>query len=140
MGLTERHWFENEEPELTEQQLEDIVYENKKAYDRGYAKGYSDRDKEIVRYKDIFLEEEQAKEITSDELNEWKHTKNRDPLCIVWYEDKTPIWVLEPNKISELAFLGGYLKIFNKKPTKEQLNNLKWNNHPGIVWKGERSL
>lgn len=30
MGLTERHWFENEEPELTERQLEDIVYENKK--------------------------------------------------------------------------------------------------------------
>lgn len=47
MGLTERHWFENEEPKLTEQQLEDIVYENKKAYERGY----SDRDKEIIRCK-----------------------------------------------------------------------------------------
>ena len=33
MGLTERHWFENEEPELTDRQLEDIVYENKKAYE-----------------------------------------------------------------------------------------------------------
>lgn len=52
MGLTERHWFENEEPELTEWQLEDIVYENKKAYERGYQKGYSDRDKEIIRCKD----------------------------------------------------------------------------------------
>ena len=52
MGLTERHWFENDEPELTERQLEDIVYENKKAYEEGYKKGYSDRDKEIVRCKD----------------------------------------------------------------------------------------
>lgn len=52
MGLTERHWFEDEEPELTEQQLEDIVYENKRAYDSGYAKGYSARDNEIVRCKD----------------------------------------------------------------------------------------
>ena len=51
MGLTERHWFENEEPELTERQLEDAVYENKKAYERGYQKGYSDRDKEIIRCK-----------------------------------------------------------------------------------------
>ena len=42
MGLTERHWFENEEPELTERQLEDIVYENKKAYDSGYVKGFHD--------------------------------------------------------------------------------------------------
>ena len=42
MGITERHWFEDEEPELTERQLEDIVYENKKAYDNGYAKGLHD--------------------------------------------------------------------------------------------------
>ena len=52
MGLTERHWFEDEEPKLTERQLEGIVYENKRAYDNGYVKGYSDRDKEIVRCKD----------------------------------------------------------------------------------------
>ena len=42
MGMTERHWFEDEEPELTERQLEDIVYENKKAYDNGYVKGFHD--------------------------------------------------------------------------------------------------
>ena len=42
MGLTERHWFEDEEPELTDRQLEDIVYENKKAYDNGYVKGFND--------------------------------------------------------------------------------------------------
>ena len=42
MGITERHWFENEEPELTDRQLEDMVYENKKAYDSGYVKGFHD--------------------------------------------------------------------------------------------------
>lgn len=55
MGLTERHWFEDEEPELTERQLEDIVYENKKAYDNGYTKGFHDALKEypsIIRCKD----------------------------------------------------------------------------------------
>ena len=30
MGLTERHWFEDEEPDLTDRQLEDAVYESKK--------------------------------------------------------------------------------------------------------------
>ena len=52
MGLTERHWFEDEEPELTERQLEDIVSMQDIAYKRGYNKGYSDRNKEIVRCKD----------------------------------------------------------------------------------------
>ena len=51
MGLTERHWFEDEEPELTERQLEDVIDIQDKAYKRGYYKGYSDRDKEIVRCK-----------------------------------------------------------------------------------------
>ena len=34
MGLTERHWFEDEEPKLTDEQLEDIVYEKKKVHDQ----------------------------------------------------------------------------------------------------------
>ena len=58
MGLTERHWFENEEPELTERQLEDIVYDNKRAYDSGYVKGYSARDNEIVRCKECYYHDE----------------------------------------------------------------------------------
>ena len=36
MGLTERHWFEDEEPELTESQLEDAIDELGKAYRKGY--------------------------------------------------------------------------------------------------------
>ena len=57
MGLTERHWFEYEEPELTERQLEDIVYEKDKAYQSGYIKGYHDRDMKIIRCKDCYNKE-----------------------------------------------------------------------------------
>jgi len=46
MGLTERHWFENEEPELTDRQLEDAVSIQDRVYRRGYHKGYSDGSKE----------------------------------------------------------------------------------------------
>lgn len=42
MGLTERHWFEDEEPELTKSQLEDALWENNKIFERGYQKGFSD--------------------------------------------------------------------------------------------------
>ena len=42
MGLTERHWFEDEEPELTENQIEDMLWERDKAYQAGYKKGLSD--------------------------------------------------------------------------------------------------
>ena len=49
MGLTERHWFEDEEPELTENQLEDILWENNKAFERGYQKGFLDGQSAILR-------------------------------------------------------------------------------------------
>ena len=42
MGLTERHWFEDEEPELTENQIEDMLWERDKAYQAGYKKGLMD--------------------------------------------------------------------------------------------------
>jgi len=49
MGLTERHWFEDEEPELTESQLEDILWENNKIFERGYQKGFSDGKSAFLR-------------------------------------------------------------------------------------------
>ena len=42
MGLTERHLIEDEEPELTDRQLEDAIYEQEKSYKSGYIKGFSD--------------------------------------------------------------------------------------------------
>lgn len=49
MGLTERHWFEDEEPELTESQLEDILWENNKIFERGYQKGFADGKSALLR-------------------------------------------------------------------------------------------
>ena len=71
MGLTERHWFENEEPELTDRQLEDIVYENKKAYDNGYVKGFHDAktlEEHLVEFgvKIGFLTPEKAEQLLKE--------------------------------------------------------------------------
>lgn len=59
MGLTERHWFEDEEPELTESQLEDILWENNKIFERGYQKGFSDGKLAILRAQEPVQPKEQ---------------------------------------------------------------------------------
>jgi len=87
MGLTERHWFEDEEPELTDRQLEDIVYENKKAYDNGYVKGFHDA-KTLEEYfvelgvKIGFLTPEKAEQLLKEHpqiirCKDCKHGKSR---------------------------------------------------------------
>ena len=73
MGITERHWFEDEEPELTDRQLEDIVYENKKAYDNGYVKGFHDAktlEEYLVEFgvKIGFLTPEKAEQLLKEHL------------------------------------------------------------------------
>lgn len=62
MGLTERHWFEDEEPELTENQLEDILWENNKIFERGYQKGFSDGKSALL------LEQEPVKPISHADM------------------------------------------------------------------------
>ena len=77
MGLTERHWFENEEPELTEHQLEDIVYENKKAYDNGYVKGFHDA-KTMVTAEEF---KDKMKMISERDDEEVRHIEADDLMC-----------------------------------------------------------
>ena len=57
MGVTERHWLENEEPELTDRQLEDAINIQNMAYSRGYQKGYSDGAKEQEAVEPILIRE-----------------------------------------------------------------------------------
>lgn len=118
MGLTERHWFEDEGPKLTAQQLEDIIYENKKAYDNGYAKGFRDALN--------LLKNQEARELTIDEWREWKANPKRNPICKLWKNDTSPMWVLNPNDVHEPALLMGELKLFTGKPTFEQCKEVKW--------------
>ena len=102
MGLTERHWFEDEEPELTERQLEDIVYENKKAYDNGYVKGFHDAktlEEYLVEFgvKIGFLTPEKAEQLLKEhpQIVRCKDCKNGTPGACgdgidcdgVWHDD-----------------------------------------------------
>ena len=70
------------------------------------------------------LKEQEAHELTKTEWEQWKKGKNREPICMIWYGDTTPIWVLKPENVSEPLYLMGKIKLFNKKPRKEQV---KWN-------------
>lgn len=67
---------------------------------------------------------ENIRELTKEEWEIWKKDKRRDPICMVWYEDTTPFWVLKPEQIHEPAYFMGKIKLFNGKPSKDQI---KWN-------------
>ena len=83
MGITERHWFEDEEPELTERQLEDIVYENKKAYDNGYVKGFHDAicESKIVRCKECKHRDPEDGMCDSGHAIQWQLPRPDDWFC-----------------------------------------------------------
>ena len=72
------------------------------------------------------LKEQEARELSVDEWREWKANPNRNPICELWENDTSPIWVLYPNNVSELALLMGKLKLFTGKPTLEQCKAVKW--------------
>ena len=61
-------------------------------------------------------------ELTKDDFESWKKNPRRDPICKVWYGDTTPMWVLQPEQVHEPAFLMGQLKLFNKKPSKDDIH------------------
>lgn len=62
-----------------------------------------------------------------DEWHKWKTDPKRDPICELWENDTSSMWVLNPNDVHEPAFLMGKLKLFTGKPTFEQCKEVKWN-------------
>ena len=72
------------------------------------------------------LKEQEVRELTMDEWQEWKNNPKRNPICELWEHDTSPMWVLNPNNIHEPAFLMGKLKLFTGKPTFEQCKTVKW--------------
>ena len=76
-----------------------------------------------IRKAIALLKEQEAHELTKFEWEQWKKDKNREPICMVWYRDTTPIWVLKPENVNEPLYLIGKIKLFDKKPRKEQV---KW--------------
>ena len=72
------------------------------------------------------LKELKVRELSMDEWREWKANKKRDPICMLWENDVTPMWILDPNSVHEPALLMGKLKLFTGKPTFEQCKEIKW--------------
>ena len=70
------------------------------------------------------LKEQEVRELSMDEWREWKKNSRRDPICMLWENDTSPMWVLNPNKVHEPALLMGKLKLFTGKPTFEQCKAL----------------
>lgn len=70
------------------------------------------------------LKEQKPREITKDEWESWKKAKYRDPLCMYWRGDITPIWILRPWEVHEPAYLIGDIKIFNGKIDKEKMHEI----------------
>ena len=80
----------------------------------------------VLMLKDALelLKEQEPRELTKEEWEQWKKDERRDPICMIWYGDTTPFWVLRPEEINEPLYLMGKIKLFTKKPPKEQV---KWN-------------
>lgn len=74
----------------------------------------------------VLLKEQEPRELTMDEWREWKADSRRNPICMLWEKDTSPIWILNPNDVHEPAFLMGKLKLFTGKPTFEQCKAVKW--------------
>lgn len=72
------------------------------------------------------LKQFEAREMTIDEWRKWKVDPKRDPICMVYENDDTPIWILNPNSVHEPALLMGRIKLFINKPTHEQCTAIKW--------------
>lgn len=72
------------------------------------------------------LKEQEPRELTINEWHEWKADSRRNPICMLWEKDTSPIWILNPNDVHEPAFLIGKLKLFTGKPTFEQCKAVKW--------------
>lgn len=69
-----------------------------------------------------FAIDNEVHELTKDDFERWKKNPRRDPICMVWYDNTTPFWVLRPEQIHEPAFLMGQLKLFNKKPSRDDIH------------------
>ena len=80
----------------------------------------------VLRDALYLLKEQEARELTMEEWREWKANPKRNPICKLWENDTSPMWVVNPNDVHEPALLIGKLKLFTGKPTFEQCKAVKW--------------
>ena len=84
-------------------------------------------DHEMLKAVLCLLKEHEARELTFDEWREWKANPKRNPICKLWENDTSPMWILNPNNVHEPALLMGRLKLFAGKPTLDQCKAVNWN-------------
>jgi hypothetical protein len=94
--------------------------------DINFAYNNSSKHETLSWMLDELLKEQEVRELTIDEWREWKKNPKRDPICILWENDTSPMWTLNPNDVHEPALLMGKLKLFTGKPTFEQCKEVKW--------------
>ena len=93
---------------------------------------WKDIDKERHRFQPVLndalelLKAQEVRELTMDEWREWKANPKRNPICELWENDISPMWILIPDDVHEPALLMGKLKLFTGKPTFEQCKEVKW--------------
>lgn len=90
-------------------------------------KPYDDCSRRVARDAIALLKEQKVRELTIDEWREWKANPKRNPICELWENDTSPMWILNSNDVHEPALLMGKLRLFTGKPTFEQCKEVKWN-------------
>ncbi len=81
------------------------------------------------KYEEVnfaLLKQQEVRELTMDEWQEWKKNPKRDPICRLWENDTSPMWTLKPTEVHEPALLMGKIKLFTGKPTFEQCKEIEW--------------
>ena len=65
------------------------------------------------------LRAQEPREITKEEWEQWKKTPDgkRDPLYFMWVDCAPGLWITSHERINEVAYLTGEIKIWNKKPS-----------------------
>ena len=94
-------------------------------YDAGHP--YNECIEVLLKDAMELLKEQELHELTKNEWEQWKNNPRRDPICMLWYKDTTPMWILTPVEVHEPAYLMGKIKLFNRKPTTEEIQGAKWN-------------
>lgn len=82
---------------------------------------------EIAKAAFALLEEQKVRELTMEEWQKWRTNTKRDPICMLWENDTSPMWIFNPEDVHEPALLMGKIKLFTGKPTFEQCKAAKWN-------------
>lgn len=81
----------------------------------------------LMRDALALLKAQKPRLVTCEEWDKWRHIKDgeRDPLFLQ-LDHTGGVWILKPDAWHEVAFLTGEIKVWDKKPSVEEMV-VKWN-------------